>query len=179
MHRKHFLLIMVITAGNIPTLYADHGTVTFDGDIKSSTCKVSVNGGDANAAVTLPIVSVNGLNTAKRTAGRTQFNLELTECSDVTKTASAFFEQGNTVDIYGRLINSGTAKKVNVQILDFDNNHKFIKIGDLSQINNNTYTSIDSTGKSTLRYAAEYYAIGGDAETGTVATSVNYNIQYK
>jgi major type 1 subunit fimbrin (pilin) len=159
---------------------ASTGTITFDGLLTATTCDVSVADQGADATVVLPTIGTNQLTAATQTAGRTGFNMALTNCAGTLHTASAFFEAGTTVDVAtGRLHNvGGTASNVELQLRDASNAaHAVIQVGNTNQVNNTTYVDV-STGSATLPYAVEYYAT--DATTaGTVKSSVVYSIQYK
>lgn len=155
---------------------ASTGTITFNGQLDASTCDVSVDGQGADAVVTLPTVSTADLAAPAKTAGRTSFNMALTNCTGTLKTVSAFFQAGSSVDaVTGRLKNmTGTATNVSLELLDGANS-SVIKVGDQNQVANTTY--IDVT-KGPLVYQVQYYA--EDATTaGTVSSNVVYNLQYK
>lgn len=159
---------------------ASSGTITFNGLLTASTCDVSVAGQGADAEVVLPTIGTNQLTSATQTAGRTGFNMALSNCSGTLQTASAFFEAGNSVDVTtGRLKNmSGTATNVELQLRDGSSSSQaVIQAGNTNQVDNTTYVDV-STGSATLPYAVEYYAT--DATTaGTVVSNVVYSIQYK
>ncbi|MFC0226137.1 fimbrial protein [Serratia aquatilis] len=96
------------------------GTITFNGELTANTCEVIVDGQGANANVALPTIGTNQLTAATNTAGRTGFNMALSNCAGTLKTASAFFEAGASVDqVSGRLKNmTGTATNVDLQLRD-------------------------------------------------------------
>ena len=56
------------------------GTITFNGEVTDTTCEVSVNGQGADATVVLPTVPATELKTSGMTTGRTNFDLQLTNC---------------------------------------------------------------------------------------------------
>lgn len=160
------------------------GTITFNGELTDTTCKVDIDGQGADATVVLPAVSVNELAATGETAGRTSFNMNLSECVVGTEgghsKVSAFFQAGSTVDLStGRLLNvSGTATKVNLRLLDASNNFAAINIGNTDQVTGTAYVDIDTDGTALLPYAVEYYATA-QTTPGTVTSSVVYNLQYK
>jgi major type 1 subunit fimbrin (pilin) len=158
---------------------ASTGTITFNGELTASTCDVIVDGQTADATVVLPTVSTNQLTNAAQVAGRTGFNMALTNCTGTLQTASAFFEAGATVDtVNGRLKNTsaGGATNVSLQLLDGANS-SVIQAGNQNQIIQNTYASVAS-GSATLPYAVQYYAEGATT-AGLVKSSVVYSIMYK
>ncbi|WP_337264092.1 MULTISPECIES: fimbrial protein [unclassified Serratia (in: enterobacteria)] len=160
---------------------ASTGTITFSGELTANTCDVVVDDQAADATVVLPTVSINQLDAPTKTAGRTGFNMILSNCQGALKTASAFFEAGTSVDLAtGRLKNmaSGGATNVSLQLRDGSSaSQAVIKVGNQDQVLNTSYVSVES-GSATLPYAVEYYA---DAATtaGTVVSNVVYSIQYK
>lgn len=181
--------LMLITAASFSSMSifsfaASTGTITFSGELTDTTCNVSVNGMGADATVVLPTVSINQLTQDKEVAGRTSFNLNLSDCVIVTEAGkskvSAFFQPGSTVDLTsGRLKNvGGSATNVQLQLLDATGGLNIINAGNTDQMNAMAYVDISSDGKTTLPYAVEYYSLG-QATPGTVTSSVVYNLQYK
>ncbi|WP_114195754.1 fimbrial protein [Edaphovirga cremea] len=159
------------------------GTITFNGELTATTCNVNVDGQGADATITLPTIGTSQLSGATQTAGRTGFVMALSDCAGTLPTASAFFEAGSTVDqTTGRLINSGSAGNVSLQLRDGSSTSQaVIKAGDQgqSQIGGTTYVAYDTTsGTATLPYAVEYYAEGATT-AGQVTSSVVYSIQYQ
>ncbi|MBI6529260.1 type 1 fimbrial protein [Proteus vulgaris] len=172
-----------LMAGN--AIAADNtGTITFNGELTDTTCKVDIEGQGPDATITLPTVSTNVLQNAGEVTGRTSFNMNLSDCKIGVaghSTVSAFFETGATVDqSTGRLKNMDVAatgaKQVQLQLLD-GANFNAIKVGNTSQVNDTTYYTITND-KATLPYAVEYYATG-KTDAGKVTSSVVYTLQYK
>lgn len=170
------------------------GTITFNGLITDTTCDVSVNGQGADATVTLPTVSSDQLVSIGNTTGRTNFNMELTNCTlsttsgDVVTQVSAFFQAGATVDpVTGHLkqTTSSGAQNVSLQLLD-GTSYQPIIAGDFSQTSDSTFYNLTDDGTATgnvlasinLPYAVEYYA-DGQSTPGVVTSSVVYNLMYK
>lgn len=164
---------------------ASTGTITFNGELTDSTCDVSIENQGADATITLPTVSVNTLKTLGDTNGKTSFNMNISKCVVGTEgghsKVSAFFQPGNTVDLStGRLKNvGGSAKQVDLQLLDASGNYAVINVGNTSQVNDMAYVDINqATGTALVPYAVQYYA-NGQTTPGTVTSSVVYNLQYK
>ncbi|KXU38143.1 fimbrial protein [Ventosimonas gracilis] len=158
---------------------AADGTITINGQITDVTCNIDVNGGGSNGTVTLPTVSTSTLDAAGKTAGATPFNITLSGCASASggtlNTASTWFEPGANVDsTTGRLISTGTAGNVQVELL----NSAMNPIAAGAAVQNDTPANI-SSGTGTLSYYSQYYATGGAATAGTVATSVQYTITYQ
>lgn len=156
---------------------ASTGTITFNGELTASTCDVSVEGKGPSATVLLPTMSTADLGAPNAKGGMTRFNMELTNCTGTLQTASAFFEDGSTVNAQGRLINSGTAGNVELQLLDGSGTRGVINAGGASQVTNTTYLDV-SSGSKTLPYDVQYFATAATT-AGTVVSSVVYSLQYK
>ncbi|AJQ99108.1 hypothetical protein F652_1119 [Enterobacteriaceae bacterium bta3-1] len=54
-----------------------------------------------------------------------------------------------------------------------------IKVGDNSQLTNNSYVSPNSDGVAKLPYFVEYYKIGTAIYAGLVTSKVTYTLMYK
>lgn len=165
---------LLLAAAQVNAAEASDGTISFNGQINSQTCTVSVNGGSSTGTVVLPTVSSSLLKTKGQTAGSTRFTIDLTECATKTGNVYAYFEQGANVNADGRLINIGTAANVDLQLLDKVNNA--LNAGSTEQTTSPTTAALDQ-GAATLTYAAQYYATAA-ASSGTVASSVTYSINY-
>lgn len=157
---------------------AADGTITFTGPVTGTTCSLDVAGSNTkNGTVTLPNVSESALSAAEQVAGNVPFSIKLTGCTPATGNAYTWFESGATVNtVTGRLINSGTASNVEIQVSN--KNAGVIKIGHQTiSAPMDVLTPIDAAGTATLNYSAAYYATGV-ARAGTVSSTVGYSIQY-
>ena len=172
--KKIILAASVLALGSVAAHAAD-GTVTINGMVTDQTCEVSADSKDIT--VTLPTVGVGSLATAGTTAGRTPFTINLKNCK--AGDVSAFFETGGNVDAAsGRLNNTGEAENVQVQLLS-DSSAVIPVLANATQADvTTTATVAQDGGSAALNYYAEYYATGA-AEAGSVATSVQYTINYQ
>lgn len=176
--RSGVLAAVIAVAAVVPAVsHAADGTITFTGQITSQTCTISGNGGGKNFTVTLPTVSTSALATAGTTAGRTPFNIALSNCTPNSGNVSTYFEPGATVDTTtGQLINaSGTATNVEVGLLNSDSS--VITLG-AAQASQNSKVVALASGAATLKYFAQYVATNGASTAGTVNTTVMYSIIY-
>lgn len=160
--------------------FAADGTITFTGQIYANTCTINGNGsGSGNFSVTLPsAVSSTQLDVAGKTAGRTAFQIALTNCPAAAN-VHTFYEPGPTTDAAsGRLKNTavaGAATNVQIQLLNADGVTP-IKAGFAdSQQDSHSVGLVGNA--ATLSYFAEYYATGA-ATAGAVTSSVAYTIVY-
>lgn len=176
------MLFMSVTAQAADQTAAG-GKITFNGALTDNTCKVNVDGQGNDATVTLPTISVNQLaGAAGNVAGRTGFNIQLTECTGTAlKGAQAYFEENSaTVDLTtGRLKNTAVsgAKNTTLQLLDASNVDEVINVGNTNQLTKTAYVDI-TAGSATLPYAVQYYAETATPEQGTVSSYVFYSIAY-
>ncbi|MFM0727326.1 fimbrial protein [Paraburkholderia strydomiana] len=177
--RSGVLATALAAAFTMPAVsHAADGTITFTGQITSQTCTISGNGGGKNFTVTLPTVSTSALATAGTTAGRTPFNIALSNCTPNSGNVSTYFEPGATVDTTtGQLVNaSGTATNVEVGLLNGDSSA--ITLG-AAQASQNSKAVALASGAATLKYFAQYVATNGASTAGTVNTTVMYSIVYQ
>jgi len=166
-----FAVAMFCGAG----VWAADGTVNVTGSVSATTCTVNGNGtGVANFSIAMPNVAKSALNVAGATAGTTPFTIAVTGCSGTSTTITPYFESGSTINSSGRLINSGTAANVEVQITTGTGTVVALNAGSGSQ--NVTATNL-SGGAGTSSFIARYYATGV-ATAGTVSSSFTYSIVY-
>lgn len=175
MNRK--LLSACVLAGvalsSQQALAAD-GTITFTGQIYANTC--TINGGSNNFTVSLPsAVSSTQLDAAGKTAGRTAFQIALTNCPAATN-VHTFYEPGPTTNGAGRLINTDAAGATNVEIQLLNDDATVIKAGFADSLQDSKSVGLDANA-ATLSYFAEYYATGAST-AGAVTSSVSYTIVY-
>jgi major type 1 subunit fimbrin (pilin) len=178
---KNVMKISALALGLATTGIAQSstGTITFNGQLTANTCSAAVNGAGPSATVTLPTISISDLNAAGKTAGKTRFQIALSGCSANTSVAAFFEETPGATDIAGRLINSGTATNVSIELNDIGTSSTRILVGQESQISKTIgWYTIPTTGTQTMNYSAQYYA-NGTTTAGTVTSKVNYTLMYK
>jgi len=181
---RKLIPLLLVSAGlaAASAAHAAEGTITFTGNVISSTCKI--NGDQANVSVALPHVGANALGSAGATAGRTPFSLALTDCAsgdeNPTK-VSVVFESGANVDqTTGRLtLDEGTAEAPaakNVQISILNDKQQPIKVGAEGDQGSQVVDIVDGTAQ--LNYFAEYHATD-KAEAGAANSKVQYSLTYQ
>jgi len=178
---KKIILTTVIILIGLTSAYAVDGTITINGQITDKTCNVnSAQGKDFT--INLPNVSKSTLTTSGNTAGRTPFQLQLSNCSGGK--VATYFEPGGTVDgTTGRLKNqAATTPATQVQVQLLGDNFNFIPVlvgtGTPSSQANSQWVDVVANGSVNLNYFAEYYATGA-ATSGQVQTSIKYTIIYQ
>ena len=165
--------------------HAADGTITITGAVSDTTCSINgaATGTPANIAVTLPTVPAGALASAGAIAGTSNLGdiqLVLSGCSGAATKAAAHFENGSTVDqSSGYLQNQSSnapAKNIEVRLLNATMQPISILSGTNNDINANGAAIVGGNG--VLNYFAQYFATG-KAEAGSVATSVQYTMQYQ
>jgi len=172
--RRIFFLILGASA--LTSAQATDGTINFTGSVTGTTCNITVNGSAAPAAATVRLAPApqNELNAAGATSTPTPFEMALTGCTS-TGRVSAHFENGNGVDFLGRVINTGTATNVDLQLYDnMAGTGAAIRAG-----YGDARTTVQiAGGNATLKYGVQYVATG-QATPGTVVGAVTYRIVYE
>lgn len=149
--------------------------------ITAPSCSVSSS--SQNIAVTLQPVTAQTLATVGSVAGRTPFSISITGCPASVSKVTTYFNSGATIDATtGNLLNGGTARNVEVQLLNgTGGNVAALSAIDLTGTNakaqNSSQYSVVGTA-ATLNYFAQYIATGGAAGAGSVSTSVTFTIAY-
>ena len=128
----------------------------------------SVNTDSSNLRVNLPTVSTQALKTATAVAGRTRFNVNLT-CQPGANVSIAITPSA-AGSATGTIANAGTAKNVNVQLLD----------GGLNAVTFSTVTPLGAapSGPLSIPYYAQYYATG-TVGAGSVTASATFTMTYQ
>ncbi|HBM3280052.1 TPA: type 1 fimbrial protein [Klebsiella oxytoca] len=177
-------LYAVLSAATLSAQAASTGTITFNGELTDTTCEVDINGQGSDATVVLPTVSSSQLTAPGDTAGLTSFNMNVSGCIIGTQgghsKVAAFFQPGNTVDLStGRLKNvGGSATNVDLRLVDASRYYIPINVGNTDQVNDMAYVDVQADGTALVPYAVEYFSLGYTT-SGTVSSSVVYNLQYK
>ena len=178
MNKKNIFALVLGTSLVSGSVYAaSDNTITFQGEVTDETCSVAVNGNSASPVVLLPTVSASDLAASGDTAGQVTFDIGVNGCtgnaSGETKISTVFV--GNQVTTNGNLGNTGTAKNVEVQLLDTANavinlSNGFTGNGDLKLAANEKEAS--------ATYTAQYYA-NAAATAGTVEATLQYAVSYQ
>ncbi|EKU56495.1 fimbrial protein [Acinetobacter sp. WC-323] len=167
------------------TTFAATGVITFTGQLVAGTCSANVAGsGNASASVTLPTVNTAALGAANATAGTTAFKINLTGTgctasgpSSSTLIATPYFEsEVAKVNAAGRLINTGAATGVDVQLLT--NNQTVIDVNAPAPTQSSSVGVSAGTNSNDFNYFARYFATAATT-AGAVTSSVSYSIIYK
>jgi major type 1 subunit fimbrin (pilin) len=149
---------------------AGSGTITISGQVVADSCGIQVGSGNN---VYLPTVTTAAFAAAGSTAGDTNFNVQLTGCSTVLKTAQMAFS-GTTIDSTNGNLNNqaGAGSNVQIQLLNGTN--------PINLSNNTNAPSISlSNGTGTYTLTARYFAKTTPVTAGTVSTTVNFTLTYQ
>ncbi|MPV69575.1 fimbrial protein [Burkholderia sp. BE17] len=178
---KKTLLSAAIVATSLialaPAAQAADGTIDFTGSVVGTTCEIRGNGGGSDFTVALPPVSTTSLASAGSWAGRTKFDIKLSNCSPQTGLVQTYFEPGPTVNQNtGRLIvDQGGATNVEIGLL----NDTFGKIkAGAAVASQNSQTVNIAGGNANMSYYAQYESLGG-AKAGAANSRVQYTMSYQ
>lgn len=165
--------------------HAADGTITISGAVSDTTCSINgtASGSPADIAVTLPTVQAGSLSSAGAVAGTSNMGdirMVLSGCSGAATKAVARFENGSTVDqATGYLTNASMlAPAQNVEVRLLNANMQPISILDNNNNNIATNGAAIVGGNAVVNYFAQYFATG-KTQPGSVATSVQYTMQYQ
>ncbi len=182
-----------------PLAHAVDGTITINGEIIDSTCKINGAAPPADILVTLPKIASTALKSKGDVAGATLFVIALSDCpASLDGKVKAHFEPGPTVDYDSGALHAYTnsssdikaAKNIpsvssltavqNVQIQLANPDGSAIKIGAAdSKVEGVTLTSSGDKKAATLRYLARYVKSTDEAITAAkVISYVQYSIVY-
>ncbi|MGU7771925.1 fimbrial protein [Burkholderia sp. MR1-5-21] len=179
--KKQLLSALLASAGLVmiaSNAHAADGTITINGSILQSTCKIN-GGATGDVTVDLPKIRSTALSSVGAVAGRTPFTLALSECGSTGGKVGVFFETGANVDASsGRLTLDAAADAAKgVQINVLNDQQQQIKVGSAGD-QNSQVVDIAADGTATLNYFAEYYA--SDAVTaGSANSKVQYSLTYQ
>ncbi|KAB0469907.1 type 1 fimbrial protein [Ralstonia insidiosa] len=178
MNKIAIALAATLALGIAASAQAADGTITFDGEVLSTSCKIDVAGeGAANATITLPNVAATSLATAGSRASEVPFNIVVGGPGADACTQSnvkAYFHRGANVNAAGRLSNTtGTGQATNVDVVLMNSKRQDINLLD----NTNSETIAITSGSATIPLYGQYYATGA-ATAGLVDTSVEYSVIY-
>lgn len=169
------LLALLAVAGGA---HAQSGTITFNGEVTSTTCDVSFNGVVGNdPTITLPTVSAVSLK-AGNSAGHTPVVVTISGADPICNTGNVVMtlNPSRTANLVGgRLENGPTINPAgNVAIGIRDEQDRLI---DLTAGWSSTPVSL-APGGAEVRLAAEYYADTYDATAGNVSAALAYTLTY-
>lgn len=199
--KMKFKQTMVITAIAAASSFAanatgESGQINFVGSIYEDSCAVSVEGGStintggapATATVIqLPPAAYDDFGTVAATAGRTNFDIQLTGC-DVDKTQVELALMGSFVNEFGVVQgvydNSATITDMGFQILGNTQTGATPAAQDwrtVTLMDDLSATPIDaSSGVYKFPMSVSYYALtAGNVAPGIVRGTVNYLVSYQ
>jgi len=157
-------------------------TVTFEGEVTSQTCAISING-QTNSVVLLPTVTVKDFGdtlAAAQTAGMTPFTVSITNCEAPTAdtnitTKFLGYNVDSTSGVLGNTLTDATAAKgFGIQL---------VKDADTA-INLKGVTSVPglvlASGATSASYdfGARYYSFGTDGTPGKITAVAEYTVSY-
>jgi major type 1 subunit fimbrin (pilin) len=163
---------------------AADGTITINGQITSASCTISVNGQGANPTITLPTVQSSDFTASGTATGFTAVTIALSGCSAGSGTPAVtkvlpYFEQGPNTDLSsGYLKSTGTATNVEVMLSNTNATTGKLNLAAGSGAQNAGTAALIS-GNPSFTYYAAYISTAASVTPGTVATSVQYSLNYQ
>jgi major type 1 subunit fimbrin (pilin) len=166
------------------TARASDGTITINGQITTATCTIQVNGGTASPTITLPTVQSSQFTASGTASGFTAVTIALSGCAagsgtPAVTTVSPYFEQGPNTDLTSGYLKNATGTATNVEVMLSTTNATTGKVN-LAAGSGTQYTGTAPTLASnpSFTYYAAYVSTAAAVTAGTVATSVQYDLNY-
>jgi len=179
MNKLAIALTAALALGASSSVFAQSGTITFNGEVTATTCEVAFPGTGGSATdpiVTLPTVPTTALAAAGNTAGKTPVTVQIGTAAAQCAGNSVALELNpnrNADQANGRLNNTDVAGATNVQVALRDANDAEINLATpWSSPRVNLVNGI-----ATVEFAGEYYATGA-ATAGAVTSGVEYTLDY-
>ncbi|MGB3820048.1 fimbrial protein [Achromobacter pulmonis] len=163
------------------------GNLTFSATVTEAPCSLSA--GDGNMVIDLGQISQRDLNGQDKFSASVPIDIHLTSCAfaadtgaganpngKLSKAAVQFVGNFHNASL-GKLINTGTAKSVGIQLLGSDNNTPLV--GGLALTAANAQQL--SGASAVLRYFARLSVLGGPGSAstpGSISASVTYALTY-
>ncbi|MEG7363623.1 fimbrial protein [Pseudomonas citronellolis] len=161
---------------------AQTGQIKITGKVIDTTCTVDAGSTSVNVPLS-PIDKSLLQNPGSYSSVSTPFTVKVTGCfagkqeTNAGVVSMAFVADSN-VDMNGNLVNSGSASKVAVQLLD--------KAQKPVNIQSDNYTAqiargepVTDSGNVDLKYYARYYSAEGAATAGSVSALANFQLVYQ
>ncbi|AIU73430.1 fimbrial protein [Hafnia alvei] len=176
-------LVMMLATGYAaaaaPTpLTVTGSTITFNGEVTSGACGISV--GSKNQEITLATVPVASIVKSATPTKLTAFTITLEGCSTDTYTTASFDFNGQTpngteTNVLKNTATQNVAGGVGVQLLD--SNSKPIVINSTGQ---GAKMTLAAGSSNTASFSAGIYGLAaGGVTSGTVLATTNFNIRYE
>lgn len=178
MNKLAIALSAALTIGAASSAHAQSGTITFNGEVTTTTCDVTINGtAGTDGNITLPTVATGSL-VAGNSAGKTPVTVHVGGGSAQCTSGSVALELNpnrNAQVTNGRLNNlaaAGPATNVVVGLRDSQD-----RLIDVSTPWTSERVNLTAGGADVV-FAGEYYAEGGNAGAGAVNANVQYTLDY-
>ncbi len=183
--KKQALIIALLAAAGFASTsaFASDGTITFTGEIRTTTCSVSGGGGTIPGAggsfgVNLVPVQASALAAAGQFAGSKNYDINIgggTTCPDGTDVAIKYESTSPAVDgITGNLMNTAATGAANVQLQLMD---RAINAPIDLRLDGNSSTVTVDGGTAVVPFAVRYMATGV-AGAGAVQSAVQYSLTF-
>nr|WP_318384190.1 fimbrial protein [uncultured Enterobacter sp.] len=174
--KKSLLVLALMASPGLVFAQTSNNTVRFTGEVADQTCSVDVNGSASQPVVLMPTVAASALKAANDVAGKTNFTINLTNCTAATEdTLISTMFAGTDVTAGGNMGNAGTADNVEVQLVGTDSEAVDLSNG-MTEVPGITLAKGETSASQDL--AVQYITEEGTATAGTVEASAQYAIHY-
>lgn len=157
-------------------------TVTFQGEVASQTCDVSING-NTNSIVMLPTVKLADLTgSAGKTAGLTPFTVSVSNCTASTTGDTAIKTKflGHNVDsatgVLGNLASTNAATGVGIQLTQKSDGTTPVTLNGPTAVAGLVLKQGETS--ASYDFAAQYYALTAAPAAGAVTAVAEYTLSY-
>lgn len=183
---KSILALFSLTAIS-GSAFAATPTVTFQGEVTSQTCEVSING-EINSVVLLPTVSVIDFGTPLangQTAGLTPFTVTVSGCTAPTagsgpqliKTRFFGFDVDSASGTLGNRATTSAATGYGIQLTTSDAGTTPVVLSGLTDVAGLSLPEGDTTASHS--FGAQYYVIdAASASPGAIIAVAEYTLSY-
>lgn len=163
-------LIAIALTSSFAAVAASGSSLTFTGQVVTTSCKVAVNGG--NASVNMGNVPTTGLKVGDTTP-QVKFTVDFSDCPSNIQTTHLVFSGIDNNGYYG--VSSGTgniAQDLAMQIVDTSNGNTPIKLGQSSP----TYTL--TNGAKSIPLAAQMIIMKDGVNAGNYTVPTTMDVEY-
>lgn len=176
--KKYTKLFMATCCALVSSsVLAVDGTVVLKGRVVGSSCTININSSGSSPSLGMPAVSIDALASEGAVAGNTPIRFELSGCP-ANSYMQVYFESNNVDPNTGYLTNKSATPAGNIEVRVLNRDSEVIDLRTNSKNYLDSSNVTDASGNVTLRYYAQYAAVGGAATAGDVESQLVYTLQY-
>lgn len=187
MNRNSAFKASLLVASMMSTHVFAASTVTFQGEVATQTCSISINS-TTNAVVLMPTIPLSDLYTASTTttavgnsAGLTPFTISVTGCNPSNNAVTMYPEfLGTNVDTstyaLGNTASSDAANGVGIALYSDSTGMNQINLNGVTR--GAAMTLAANSTSATVTYSAKYMATSATTTAGRVTGVAQYTLSY-